>query len=167
MTQLCREQDSSIDILERLHILSTVTSHGHTAYRITDPFRTSLRLALTGGGHHKSFGVPCEPRASAEAISIGFLDDYARRQWEAILYYIVGSVGAVGGAQAAISPGTKTLLVDGNLVEIKGRTPSITEAGFEFLLQQVNAQVWNLLIVYLETAAEVCAHVVELLNMGK
>jgi len=37
----------------------------------------------------------------------------------------------------------------------RARTAEITQAGFEFLLQEVNAQVWSLLIVYLDNAEAV------------
>jgi len=88
------------------------------------------------------------------------LDDFARTQWEAILYYIVGSAGPANTAQIAISTGTQKLLQIGNLVELRGRTPTITEAGFTFLLQEINAQVWSLLIIYLENADTVSVDLV-------
>lgn len=150
-----REQDLATQILERLHILTTTNHNGQPAYRISEPFCTSLKLALTGGGSHKSFGVPCKTGAD-DGIDAKALDDYARKQWEAILYYIVGSAGPGGGAQDPISPGTRNLLKLGDLVETKGKVDTITAAGFTFLLQEVNAQVWDLLLIYLKSAEEVC-----------
>jgi len=106
-------------------------------------------MALTGGGNHRSFGVPCDT-AEGDKVDENFLDDFARIQWEAILYYVVGSAGPGSTVQGMISSGTQKLLQNGKLVELKGRTPTITEAGFTFLLQEINAQVWSLLIIYLE-----------------
>lgn len=69
---------------------------------------------------------------------------------------MVGSTG-VGGPSDVRGPsqGVKKLLEVGGLVEIKGRRPEITQAGFAFLLQEVNAQVWTLLVFYLENAESV------------
>lgn len=153
-----------MELLTRLHILSTVQEQNQPlAYRLSKPFVSSLRLALTGGGDHRSFGVPCDTPA-ARKIDVKYLDDFARTQWEAILYYIVGSAGSGVGAPAEISPSTKTLLAMGDFVEIKGRHPSITQAGFTFLLQEVNAQVWSLLIVYLENSDQLGMDSVDVLS---
>jgi len=111
-------------------------------------------MALTGGGNHRSFGVPCDS-SEEDKVDERFLDDFARVQWEAILYYVVGSAGPGSTAQGTISSGTQALLQVGKLVELKGRTPTITEAGFTFLLQEINAQVWSLLIIYLENSETV------------
>jgi len=45
------------------------------------------------------------------------------------------------------------LLQLGHLVEVKGQRAVITQGGFDFLLKEVNAQVWSLLIVYLEESS--------------
>jgi transcription initiation factor TFIIH subunit 4 len=145
-----REQERAIDILDRLHIISTIQDPGQPrSYRLSNPFCASLRLALTGGGNHRSFGVPCET-PEVDRVGTRVLDDFARTQWEAILYYVVGSAGPASSTQMTISKGTQDLLQYGQLVEIKGKTPTITEAGFTFLLQEINAQVWSLLIIYLQ-----------------
>lgn len=55
-----------------------------------------------------------------------------------------------------LSEGVKTLLRLGRLVEVKNRKVEITQDGFAFILQEVNAQVWTVLILYLENAEQVC-----------
>jgi len=115
----------------------------------------SLRLALTGGGDHQSFGIPCDT-PDKDKVGIEFLDDYARSQWEAILYFVVGAAGSGTGSAKDISNGTKTLLRVGEYVNIHGRGANITREGFTFLLQEVNDQVWSLLVVYLKYIEEVC-----------
>ena len=114
----------------------------------------SLRLALTGGGDHQSFGIPCDT-PDKDKVGIEFLDDYARSQWEAILYFVVGAAGSGTGSAKDISNGTKTLLRVGEYVNIHGRGANITRDGFTFLLQEVNDQVWSLLVVYLKYIEEV------------
>ena len=126
------------------------------AYTITNPFLGSLRLALTGGGHHNSFGVPCNT-LDKNPISVAELDEYARRQWEGVLGYMVGSAGAsLVDEGVRLSDGVKKLLKDGGLVKQKLSKAEITQEGFAFILQEVNAQVWTVLIYYLDAAEEVC-----------
>ncbi len=146
-----------MDVLSRLNILSAVADPGKPrAYSLTKPFVSSLRLALTGGGDHKSFGVPCNTQ-SEDAITIPELDEFARKQWEGVLGYMVGSTGiSLSDEGVKLSQGVKTLLQIGGLVEVKGRHVEITKDGFAFILQEVNAQVWTILILYLENAEQVC-----------
>lgn len=119
--------------------------------QLTANFKTSLRLALSGGGTHNSFGVPSTLQIPPE-IDIPFLDRYARRRWEDILHYVVSSVGykSTGGNNGP-SNSVKELLAVGRLVhKTKTGGVGITQAGFTFLLQEANAQVWTLLLLWLE-----------------
>lgn len=144
--------------MERLHILKTATNPGKPrAYALTNPFAASLRLALTGGGAHNSFGVPANDSSEIE-VTVADLDEYARGQWESVLGYMVGSAGInlVAGNGVEPSPGVKTILEWGKLVASRGRNVEITKDGFAFILQEVNAQVWSILILYLQNAETVC-----------
>jgi transcription initiation factor TFIIH subunit 4 len=145
-----------LNVLERLHVLSVVSNPGQPrCYSLTNPFAASLRLALTGGGNHKSFGVPCNTPPQ-DAISIADLDEFARKQWEGVLGYMVGSTGTgLTGEGVTLSDGVKTLLRLGGLVDVRSRKVEITQDGFAFILQEVNAQVWTILIRYLENAEQV------------
>ena len=150
---VCSEKEQALSLLYRLHILTVNSDPGQPqSLRLTNPFAQSLRLALTGGGKQRSFGVPCGP-PEKQRVESNFLDAFARSQWESILHYMVGStgVGSQPGAKGP-SPGVRKLLEVGGLVETKGGRPEITQAGFAFLLQEVNAQVWTLLVFYLENA---------------
>lgn len=145
------DKDRAIAVLDALHVID---SHNKT-YSLSPVFRTSLRHALTGGGNHRSFGVPCTTPDDAH-VDVVFLDRFARDKWEAILYYMVGSAGAgLAATGATTSQGTRTLLELGYFVEMKGSRAVITQAGFTFLLQDSNAQVWSLLVVYLKNAQQV------------
>ena len=122
---------------------------------LTNPFATSLRDALTGAGRHKSFGIPVDP-PEEDAVTIADLDYFARRQWEGVLGYMVGSAGIdLANDGAEVGAGVTTLLQMGRLVEIRGRRVEITQGGFAFILQEVNAQVWTVLILYLQNAEAV------------
>lgn len=82
------------------------------------------------------------------------LDNIARDQWENILHYVVNSVGEVAKGGEGPKTTVKQLLQAGNLVAA-GRH-GITQAGFTFLLQETNAQVWTLLLLWIKNSAEVC-----------
>lgn len=160
-----REKEQALSLLYRLHILTVNSDPGQPqSLRLTNPFAQSLRLALTGGGKQRSFGVPCGP-PEKQRVESNFLDAFARSQWESILHYMVGStgVGSQPGAKGP-SPGVRKLLEVGGLVETKGGRPEITQAGFAFLLQEVNAQVWTLLVFYLENAEGLNMDSVEVLS---
>jgi transcription initiation factor TFIIH subunit 4 len=91
-------------------------------------------------------------------VSVKALDAWARGQWEAILYFMVGTTGseaAVSRDMARATPSMKTLLSSGGFVVVKGERVNITKEGFTFLLQETHAQVWSLLIVYLNKGEEV------------
>lgn len=121
--------------------------------QLTANFKNSLRLALTGGGEHNSFGVPSTLAVPPE-IDLPFLDRYARKKWDDILHFVVSSVGyKSAGDVTGPNKSVKELLVAGRLVD---RRPNgsigITQAGFTFLLQEPNAQVWTMLLLWLEAS---------------
>ncbi|AEO64399.1 uncharacterized protein THITE_2110518 [Thermothielavioides terrestris NRRL 8126] len=155
-------RDRALSILRSLHIvqISPPGKDKPQEIQLTTNFKNSLRLALEGGGTHNSFGVPStlpvDPR-----IDIAHLDQYARKKWEDILHYVVNSVpvhaegGGGGGSGGGPKASVKDLLLAGRLVERRPDTRggvAITQAGFTFLLQEANAQVWTLLLLWLEAA---------------
>jgi transcription initiation factor TFIIH subunit 4 len=146
-----KARDQATSILSRLRILyEKPAKDGRSAYTLSPQFAKALRLALTGGGSHRSFGVPATERQKPP-VSVDYLDTLARRQWEAILYYVVGSANSSLSGEVDVSSGTKALLEKGQFVARQGsRKVTITKQGFEFVLQEINAQVWTFLIVYLE-----------------
>ncbi|RJE27396.1 hypothetical protein PHISCL_00272 [Aspergillus sclerotialis] len=159
-----RERDNSLSILGRLHILANTTiSNNVRAYMVTNPFATSLRQALTGTEQTQPFGVLSNV-PETDLISVSDLDEYARRQWEGVLGYMVGTSGLGIQRDANLSKGVKQLLQAGHLVEIRDRRPEITKDGFAFVLQDVNTQVWHILILYVESAEAIGMDSVEVLS---
>lgn len=131
---------------------------------ITNPFASSLRQALTGTDQTQSFGVLSHAPGKT-AMSVSDLDEYARRQWEGVLGYMVGTSGlGVQRDAVNLSKGVKQLLQFGHLVEIRDRRVEITQDGFAFVLQDVNTQVWHILILYVESAQEIGMDSVEVLS---
>ncbi|KAI0129609.1 transcription factor Tfb2-domain-containing protein [Xylariales sp. AK1849] len=156
-----RQKDQSLSILRALHIVTITppTKDTPQSVTLTTNFKNSLRLSLEGGGDHNSFGVPSKLPVSAE-VDIPFLDKYARKKWDDILHFVVNSVGmsdsTLRSSDGGSGPKTsvKDLLMGGRLVERRSSTSSvrITQAGFTFLLQEANSQVWTLLLLWLEAA---------------
>lgn len=73
---------------------------------------------------------------------------------------MVGSTGIdLSDSGVKLSHGVRTLLQLGGLVEVRGKRVEITQDGFAFILQEVNAQVWTVLILYLENAESVCVRI--------
>ena len=105
---------------------------------------------MTGGGNHKSFGVPCS-KPDPKKPSVQHLDEWAKGKWEAILDFMVGSSGQIRST-AVLAKATITLLQLGDLIT---HTNRITKEGFTFVLEEANTQVWSLLIVYLTNSPTV------------
>jgi transcription initiation factor TFIIH subunit 4 len=165
-----RQQKQALGILSRLNIIVITphTTERPQTVALTKHFGPSLRLALTGGGEHQSFGVPSN-ESTAAGVDNTFLDDYARDQGEGIVHYVVNSVGEFMRKSGQDGPTNtvKQLLEAGKLVT-KSRGPhsgsGITQAGFSFLLQEVNAQVWTLLLLWIENAEHMGFDSVEVLS---
>jgi transcription initiation factor TFIIH subunit 4 len=153
-----RERVEAVAVLERLHILQTVPEPAvPRAFRLSPSFSNSLRQALTGGGNHRSFGVPSSTKDPRQ-MTVQALDEWARNKWEAILHYMVVSTNTrMTDRVVDLAQGTKTLLAMGGFVQSYGAHTKITKEGFSFLLQEANTQVWSLLIVYLENCEAVRA----------
>lgn len=144
---------SAMSILEKLHIIVAKQDDARQlSYELYKSFASSLRQALEGSGSHRSFGVPSN-KTEEKRVSVDFLDSYSQRQWENILFYLVG--GTVGFRNAGgqdIGSGTKSLL---HLAGFYNHS-RITQEGFTFVLRDTNAQVWSLLVAYLRNAPQVC-----------
>ncbi|TNY20418.1 RNA polymerase II transcription factor B subunit 2 [Rhodotorula diobovata] len=152
-----RQLTSSLSALFHLHILTPRGAHPSSALRddtaldMSEGFRDSFRLALTGGGKKGSFGAAA-PEQDDE-VTVQFLDNYAETQWETIQHFMVGSDAG------AKKPGDKVLVLlakSGLMMSPTAslRTMRITSKGFQFLLEDVNTQLWDLLLVYLEESQD-------------
>lgn len=152
-------KEQSLYTLEQLHILNLKQDEERRySYSLNPGFAKSLRQALEGSGTHRSFGVPASRNEDREqGVTVEFLDLYAREQWESILFYMVASTAGLknkGQVGKEIGEGTKTLLKEGGFVRTAHGKVGITREGFSFVLQETNAQVWSLLIVYLRMVGQ-------------
>lgn len=87
-----------------------------------------------------------------------FLDKFASHEWENILHFMVGTEGTPTPSRSVLS-----LLKLGGLMEGESEL-TITNTGFQFLLQDVNAQIWTLLLQYLNLTSELNMNPVDVLN---
>ena len=116
-------------------------------------------------GSHNSFGVPVDPASYMDSddqqVDIPYLDEYANTSWETILHYLVGSSLASKPSDAVLLILKTSGLMTGS--GTAGRNLKITSKGFQFLLEDVNTQLWNLLLRYLAAAEEQDMDLVEVL----
>ncbi|KAF3274066.1 RNA polymerase II transcription factor B 52 kDa subunit [Orbilia oligospora] len=144
----------------KLRQLYIVTERQGT-FALDATFKVELRKALTGGGSPGSFGLPCDTE-DKNRVDISFLDRYAAEQWESILHFMVGNETQ---SSQRPSEGVVRLLLHGKLMEQNRASGTvITQLGFSFLLQEVNSQVWTLLLLYLDMAEQLRMDPVDILH---
>ncbi|KAH9818986.1 transcription factor Tfb2-domain-containing protein [Melampsora americana] len=117
-------------------------------------FKENFQLALTGGGNHRSFGLPSN---TSSDIDLNTLDQYAKQNWETILHFMVGSNWSKRPSQKIIN-----LLSFSGL--ISSHNSKITSIGFQFLLDDINTQLWELLLQYLKMAEANDLDIVDVLS---
>ncbi|KAH3672839.1 hypothetical protein WICMUC_004061 [Wickerhamomyces mucosus] len=149
------EQMEAIRSIKSLHLLK----ESNEICILNPVFRKNLRNVLTGSEIGVSFGIPCDTD-DLNKVDIEFLDNYASKKWETILHFMVGTE-----LNEIPSAGVLSLLRHSGLMD--GKTPKamvITNEGFQFLLQDVNAQLWALLLQYLRMAESLQMDPVDVLN---
>jgi len=136
-------------------------------------FQENLNNALVGAGNHTSFGS-ASTSIDKHKVNIEFLDKHGTEQWEAVLHYMVGA-----NIRKKPSPAVLKLLERSGLMakrdedvndeyavfnKVDVNELQITNKGFQFLLQDVNTQVWAFLIQYLNMVDDLKMDLVEVLN---
>ncbi|ORZ02936.1 RNA polymerase II transcription factor B subunit 2 [Syncephalastrum racemosum] len=152
-----RKLEESLHKLTHLRILE----EKDTVLIMNDTFRREFRNALTGGGAQQSFGLPCAT-PDKHPVDIAFLDAYAKQQWEAILHFMVGTALTKKPSRGVLNLLKRSQLMQESMDE--GTGLQITNKGFQFLLQDVNTQVWAFLLQYLNMAEVLQMDLVEVLN---
>jgi transcription initiation factor TFIIH subunit 4 len=151
---------ASKDVLSRLGIIREQNENVYLNVKWTE----SLRRALIGGGDHQSFGVPSHTPAE-DRLTPAQLDEFALRNWESILLYMVASEDVRTPSRQVLHLLRSAGLMQSasTMNEGRARTQSsndrlsdllITSKGFQFLLDDVSAQLWMLLHSYLITLSE-------------
>ncbi|GAA5943573.1 TFIIH/NER complex subunit TFB2 [Sporobolomyces koalae] len=158
------QQDDQDEIMIQDDESESATVTDATVFRMNDKFRTSLRQALTGGGKPAAFGQPVsEPDPN---VTVQFLDQHAETQWETIQHFMVNYADPT---RAKPSDKVLQLLYQSGLMHSDTRSlrsMRITSKGFQFLLEDVNTQLWDLLLTYLESSEDLVETIGFLFMLG-
>ncbi|KAL3232224.1 General transcription and DNA repair factor IIH subunit TFB2 [Nakaseomyces bracarensis] len=151
----------AIKSMKSLHLLIPTRENGQLLINLNPTFRISFRNALTGGEVNNSFGVVIEEDKSDSVVTLPILDEYAATKWETILHFMVGTPLAKIPSENVLN-----LLKHSKLMEEVPNSAEfmITNEGFQFLLQEVNSQIWALLLQYLKLAETLHMDPVDVLN---
>lgn len=152
--------------------------------KLNTVFQTALREAIVSGDVNNSFGslkkyIPLEDLINEEE-----LDKYAAEKWETILHFMVGTPGMKSPDDTVLK-----LLIHGQLMmEVSTESNNsifsqknydddddpkqfqriaelkITNHGFQFLLQEINVQIWSLLLQYLKMSEFLKLDITVILN---
>ena len=145
------QRDQALTVLRKLHILNISSpAPGRPAVLTLNPvFQESYKSIIENRATYGNLSSdPAPPHVSPK-----FLKEYGTRKLDSILQFVVNSTASHAAVRVLVGDVVKRLLTQGHLVsssEIGGLR--ITQAGFSFLLQQSNAQVWALLIMWLTSA---------------
>lgn len=142
--------------LESLHLIEYDSKGSHV--RLHSIFRKNFRDCLTGSQNPNAFGS-ISTTVDKHKVDIPFLDLFASQKWETILHFMVGTESTATPSDSVLS-----LLKLGGLMEGPNNDLRITNSGFQFLLQDVNAQIWTLLLQYLNLTQELNMDPVDVLN---
>ncbi|BAO40696.1 RNA polymerase II transcription factor B subunit 2 [Kluyveromyces marxianus] len=147
----------SIKSMKSLNLIIEGESKQPFMIQLNPIFKKSFKNVLTGGEINNSFGDVTDDDNN---VSIVMLDEYSAEKWENILHYMVGTpnTNAPGGKVLDLLQHSG-LMEEANYGELK-----ITNQGFQFLLQDVNAQIWTLLLQYLKMAETLQMDPVDVLN---
>ncbi|EDO15528.1 hypothetical protein Kpol_479p16 [Vanderwaltozyma polyspora DSM 70294] len=137
----------SIKCMKSLNLLIPGKEPGSIMVNLNPTFRKSLRNALSGGEINNSFGIVVD--SDNDLVTRAMLDSYSADKWETILHFMVGTP-----LVSIPSDNVLNLLKHSKLMEEVESTGEfkITNEGFQFLLQEVNLQIWTLLLQYLKMA---------------
>lgn len=145
--------------MKSLHLLIPVRGNGPMMINLNQTFRESFKNALTGGKVNNSFGIVVEE--ANDVVTTDMLDSYSADKWETILHFMVGT-----SLTNIPSENVLNLLKHSKLMEEISTTGEfkITNEGFQFLLQEVNSQIWTLLLQYLKMTETLQMDPVDVLN---
>ncbi|XP_068123436.1 general transcription factor IIH subunit 4 isoform X1 [Hyperolius riggenbachi] len=154
-----KEHEENTQILSGLRLWHTQQLPGGLqGFILNTIFKENLRIALLGGGKAwADDGSQMGPDKHGKDVPS--LDKYAEGRWEVILQFMVGS------PNATVSQDLAQLLIQAGLMKSdSGEPPSISSAGFQFLLLDTASQLWYFMLQYLKTAETRGMNLVEILS---
>lgn len=111
------------------------------------PNRT-FRVTLTRALCTQFAGLESE-KASKSPPSIEFLEDFSKTRWESMLYFMVGELTP----KPPPLPVQERLERTGLMEKIEGKLV-VSSEGFRFLFKGLKAQLWEILVAYMDSVDE-------------
>jgi transcription initiation factor TFIIH subunit 4 len=127
---------------------SVTSNNADPLIHFNPPFQKCLQDALTNkmvvdAGLESVMDDP-------DRAELSELDAYAQRKWDAILHWMVGASKTLGTPSMEVT----TRLVSMGLMEPLANDarakPHITPSGFAFLFKDIQTQVWDVILAYME-----------------
>lgn len=146
------------DMIARMAKLRISISN-ETSWVMNPEFKEGLKRALCGCGDPWN-GQISTGEHSKDAAS---LEEYSKTQWEGVLQFMVAA-NSSGVTQEIVSILLEAGLI-GTKIEGEKSIPTITNKGFQFLLQDSETQVWYYLTQYLDNAQKTGLDIVEMLSL--
>ncbi|KAF0698216.1 Aste57867_11143 [Aphanomyces stellatus] len=135
----------AIEKLSHLRVLRVVK--GQREFVLNPVFQEQLKKALSSLG-----GSPWEAGrqklAAEPPISALDLEQYARKRWDAVLHFMVGSTAVPAPPPTVIGILEHTRLMQPSSSD--ARALHITDTGYEFMLKDVHAQTWIFVLEYIK-----------------
>lgn len=156
-------------LLSELHQWAIIQDYDEESkvVSLTAPFAKGLRSSLTALEPSpwrpledvQIAALEQEAKAKSQPpVTSEFLEKYTQKVWDSVLHFLVGSTD-----HEEPHPAMKEFLLQTGLMQndpdYKGKDPEqaplvITEAGYEFMLQDNHRQVWHFVVQYLKSLDE-------------
>ena len=140
---------------KRPEVLQELADWGMIANTIEDAEEITL-LPEFRAGYQSSLSIldVCPWACTNSSVPLDQLEHYAHDQWNAVLHFLVGTVGPQEPAPAIVHFLLQTGLMQPD-PEHRGTAEDaplvITEKGYDFMLQDAQQQVWHFVSQYLQS----------------
>ncbi|KAG9399715.1 General transcription factor IIH subunit 4 [Aphanomyces cochlioides] len=136
---------AAIEKLCHLRVLRPV--QGTNKFGLNPAFQEKLKTALSslGGSPWEAGRKNLPPEKPIAAVD---LEQYARKRWDAVLHFMVGSTAVPAPPKEVIGILEHTRLMKPS--ETDARALHITDTGYEFMLKDIHAQTWIFVLNYIK-----------------
>ncbi|OQS02961.1 general transcription factor IIH subunit [Thraustotheca clavata] len=133
--------------IEKLCHLRVLSKSGNGQIQLNPNFKAQLKAALSSLG-----GSPWEEGRKKikqeKPISAVQLEHYARKRWDSVLHFMVGSTAEEAPPEKVIQILEQTRLMQASQED--RRKLHITDTGYEFMLKDIHAQTWIFILEYIK-----------------